>query len=723
MNQLTRLAIAATIPLLASPLGIAQTPKFKTQSSAVVVDVIVTDSKGNVVPGLTANDFKIFENNTLQKIIGFETPEMLPAATRSTRPETTGTASSTPPASAEKTAPPKLRFVTLVVDIGDIRTAGLEASIKAATEYIEKGLGPGDFAGLYSIGSKLRLVVPFTRDKAKLIEGIQSLNQHSNDGVYTAKDRDREQAEMNRLSQNEAELNAGDAMDKAMAQMVRTERLTLQSANLLQQTFQARAVFVALRSIAQSAATLPGRKNVIVFSEGFAHSPEAGVELSAVVDASNRANVSIYVVDPAGLTGSTLASGFKAESSGAMSAPGRRGARQVATDSDTEQQAELMRQGSRVNGGYSVFDMIQRVGVGINYDDLQTVAESTGGFLIKDRNSLLSSLERIDRDSREYYTLTYQTQNHEYDGAFRSIKVTLANNGYKLRYRKGYWAIEPGEEMTLTPAAAQLLASAANGSLKASLAARMNASLQLAPVGFAVPVSVWIKGDASTLTKVPDGFATGLVLVVVARNAQGELVDVAQRSLNLHFTKDGVKEYERAGIKLTAMLRVPRLELLNTQAVVQFSNGIGATGKFALNLPAQEIGGARPTMLLLTQRVDAAKPNEAPDALRLGDYQLVLPTQNVFAPTDKLTLYFGVDEVAQDKPNLKLDLVLKSGGNVVKKLPTDTLYPFTDSKTRVFFLSQFDLNGLAPGGYTIEASVDNVALKTHYFRASEFSIQ
>src|SRR5882757_2085131 len=50
------------------------TSRFKIQSSSVVVDVIVTDRKGNVVSGLTSADFHVFENAVPQKIASFEAP-------------------------------------------------------------------------------------------------------------------------------------------------------------------------------------------------------------------------------------------------------------------------------------------------------------------------------------------------------------------------------------------------------------------------------------------------------------------------------------------------------------------------------------------------------------------------------------------------------------------------------------------------------------------------
>ena len=105
------------------------------------------------------------------------------------------------------------------------------------------------------------------------------------------------------------------------------------------------------------------------------------------------------------------------------------------------------------------------MGLNIQYDDLGQVASATGGFLMKNQNDLLWALGRIDRDLREFYTLVYQPTNKTYDGSFRKIKVELLKPGYHVRHRQGYWAIPPGQEMMMTPAAAQLLAGIAAGNL------------------------------------------------------------------------------------------------------------------------------------------------------------------------------------------------------------------------------------------------------------------
>jgi VWFA-related protein len=87
-----RLLYVLSLPLLAIPL-LAQTPGSSTPSSAssqqssspgyaatlfnantrnVILDAVVTDKKGNVVTGLTRNDFVIREDNTPQEIQSFD---------------------------------------------------------------------------------------------------------------------------------------------------------------------------------------------------------------------------------------------------------------------------------------------------------------------------------------------------------------------------------------------------------------------------------------------------------------------------------------------------------------------------------------------------------------------------------------------------------------------------------------------------------------------------
>ena len=53
-----------------------QTPTIKVTSRLVVLDVVVTDKAGNIVPDLTQKDFTVFEDKAQQSIRSFEGPAM-----------------------------------------------------------------------------------------------------------------------------------------------------------------------------------------------------------------------------------------------------------------------------------------------------------------------------------------------------------------------------------------------------------------------------------------------------------------------------------------------------------------------------------------------------------------------------------------------------------------------------------------------------------------------
>ena len=56
-----------------------------------------------------------------------------------------------------------------------------------------------------------------------------------------------------------------------------------------------------LLALIESLSLLPGRKTVVFFAEGLAIPPAVQARFDSVVATANRANVSVYTVDSAGL--------------------------------------------------------------------------------------------------------------------------------------------------------------------------------------------------------------------------------------------------------------------------------------------------------------------------------------------------------------------------------------------------------------------------------------
>jgi VWFA-related protein len=76
--------------------------------------------------------------------------------------------------------------------------------------------------------------------------------------------------------------------------------------------------------------------------------------------------------------------------------------------------------------------------------DLQTLAEETGGaaFFTGDMLSLERAFNRISKELRAQYLVTYNPTNKSYDGKFRKIEVKLQGRGdLKVKTKEGYPAV------------------------------------------------------------------------------------------------------------------------------------------------------------------------------------------------------------------------------------------------------------------------------------------
>jgi VWFA-related protein len=76
--------------------------------------------------------------------------------------------------------------------------------------------------------------------------------------------------------------------------------------------------------------------------------------------------------------------------------------------------------------------------------DLDRISDETGGvaFFTGDMLSLERGLNRIQKEIRSQYLITYKPTNNKYDGSYRRVEVKLTNGqSLKLRTKKGYKAV------------------------------------------------------------------------------------------------------------------------------------------------------------------------------------------------------------------------------------------------------------------------------------------
>ncbi len=73
---------------------------------------------------------------------------------------------------------------------------------------------------------------------------------------------------------------------------------------------------------------------------------------------------------------------------------------------------------------------------------MDLLAQGTGGKTCKDTNNLSGCVQAALTDSSSYYELAYNPQNIKWDGSFHRISVKTTRPGVKLAYRRGYFARE-----------------------------------------------------------------------------------------------------------------------------------------------------------------------------------------------------------------------------------------------------------------------------------------
>ena len=445
--------------LLAITLGLGvlsrtggQTPQggddvIRVRSNEVRLDVVVKDKKGRPVKDLTANDFEVLEDGVTQKIASFrfvnrEGPgdANKNTAAGESNVATTGAA---PTTVSTRTTP---GVIALVFDRLSPEARALAK--KAGLAYAAEGMAGGDFTGVFRIDLSLNTVQPFTDNSELVKAAVESATGASGSTYASSAQRTRDLADRSAALDREIDSGAataasagasGDqggaaAAGQASGQAAAAQKLVEMESNILQQfetlerDQQGFATINGLLAVINPMRNLPGRKTIIFFSEGIALPTSVQTKFPAVISAANRANVSIYTIDAAGL---------RTESGTAESA------REL--NSIVAQRLGNQTRGSDRGSSGPYMKSLERNEELLRFDPrsgLGQLADQTGGFLIHDTNDLANGVRRINDDMHGYYLVTYVPKNEDYNGKFRQINVKLTRPSLEVQTRKGYYAVE-----------------------------------------------------------------------------------------------------------------------------------------------------------------------------------------------------------------------------------------------------------------------------------------
>src|SRR5215469_6574258 len=153
-------------------------------------------------------------------------------------------------------------------------------------------------------------------------------------------------------------------------------------------------------------------------SNDFAGTRNYGPQIAELADSLIDAQIAMYPVGARGLMPSAL---FDASNSG------------------RDKFGRSLARGDRMTAALSAeSSALQNV-----HAAMREIAERTGGQAFYNTNDIDGSIRKSIDDGSTYYTLAYYPENKNWNGKFRKIHVTVNRPGIKLRYRLGYYAVDP----------------------------------------------------------------------------------------------------------------------------------------------------------------------------------------------------------------------------------------------------------------------------------------
>jgi VWFA-related protein len=390
--------------------------------NVVEVPVTVVDSSGNPVRGLTAANFELYDNGQKRDITGFDAIDFASA-------QTAGAISPQNPNAR--------RQFMLLFDLGYASPNGLSRAQDAARKFISESVLPRDLVAVSTIEPDrgFRLITAFTTDRALVTSAIADPRAY--------RGADPLQIANNTVAFTPTNPDAVSGAEKGSAVAAAEE---VETANRMQKmnedAVRARVdrEVEALGALAKMLRAVPGRKQVILLSEGFDPKYLEGRDARASKETANENDAILhgqaYTVDNDQRYGNTQ------------------------TQNLVDQMAQYFRKSDVVLHaidiqGVRVQNSVQ-TGAALNSNAaLFILSRPTGGEVFQNANDMKANLDKMLHQQEVVYVLSFYAPSQK-PGTFHNLKVKMVNvpNGARASNRAGYYegGGETAQERTLSNA-------------------------------------------------------------------------------------------------------------------------------------------------------------------------------------------------------------------------------------------------------------------------------
>src|SRR5689334_21708238 len=693
---------------------------IRVRSNEVRLDVVVKDKKGRPIKDLKATDFEVLEDGVPQKVESFRfvTREAIPVTAE--KKDDSANVETTAPAPAKRSTP---TVTALVFD--RLSPDARSLARKAGLAYAQEGMATGGFTGVFGIDQSLRTIQAFTDDSLLIKDAVEratgSATSTYNSGGQKMRDNVDRSIALDQQASNSASAAgaaggarnsgaasaAGEASGQAMAEqkLLEMQNQMLDQYERLERDQEGFATINSLLAVISPMQNLPGRKTIIFFSEGLKLPPAVQQKFPSVINAANRANVSIYSIDAAGLRTESGTS----EAARELNSIAGAGMAQQARGSDRGSSGPYLRSLER-NEDLLRYD--PRSGLG-------SLSDQTGGFLIHNTNDLVAGLRRIDDDMNGYYFLTYVPQNKEYDGRFRHISVKVAHPNVEVQSRQGYYAVESAGQLPVLDYEAPAIAAARNGRGSGDQTVLHSSALSYPEPGkngmtlilAEAPLSAFKFAAASDKKT----YATDFSIVALVRDETDQIV----QKLSQHYALSGAvqdEEKERKG----SVLFYREAQLSPGKYKVQLIAYDGASGEVRVSTTPLEISSIdetkpRLSSVAILKRAErlTAEEQKRDQPLRFGEL-LVYPNlgERIDRTNKQLAYFFTAWPAKGSTKPLQMTLEILQNGRQIGS--TSGELPPADERGQVKYAGSFAIDKFASGVYELKITVNNVSRSTTF---------
>jgi VWFA-related protein len=692
----------ACLPLAAQE---ANLPVIRSSTQEVLLDAVVRDKKERLIRNLKPEEIRVLEDGVPQKLqtFRFTDTDSDEAQPRSAPPGAQPAAHAAAPNGPALNPLHNLNIVTIVFERMGPRSR-LFAQ-QAASEFLANEFRSNTYGGIFSLDFRLNALQPYTNNQNLLRQAIA----RATTGNYTEFRKDSENVLNNlavEISGSQAGVTIGPAGGADPFQSAGAATQGAESTGMSSQGQMALARLVwkqmemvnygagwrsldGLLSLVQAQAALPGRKTVLLLSEGLIVPWQVENMFRAIIGAANRANVSIYCVDVTGLS---------------VQAPVQAGTDLLGTAARISQSQSMSASG---DAAVDMFKQDETVNMSLHANPQATMAalaESTGGFLIANTNDTAASMHRVMEDVRAHYELSYVPTSQNYDGHFRKIEVQVKRPGAQVHTRTGYFALPLLAGEVLQPFEMAALDAMNAKPQPAALAYRAQAvpfRAAHSAVQYSIVFQVPMQNLSYLENKQTAKLRSHISLLALVKDADGQVAAKVSRDLANDIPADKFEAFTRGDLTFEQpMLLAPGRYTLET-AVVDRENGAASAKRAVLVVSDQP--GIGLSDVVPVRRVD---PFDVPvdggrnpaDPLHFAGGKVTPSLDGVYAPGTDIPLYMVVYPAQTgDAPRLSIE-VLQDGKVVSTASPA---LPPPDQTGAIPFMSSIQP---APGQYEIRVT-------------------